>query len=63
MNRHLIRVIADIAAINARIEGMKVANAIRATRLEFPDFQYADFEALSCELESLGQEALTYDGD
>lgn len=60
MNKELVRIMADIAAGNAEIEGMKVMNTIAALRDEYPVYTHDDFLRVSERLNELGQEAIQY---
>jgi hypothetical protein len=60
MNKELVRVMADISAVNAEIEGMKAMNAVAALRNEYPVYTHDDFFRVSERLNILGQEAIQY---
>lgn len=58
MNAQLLHIMAEIFAVNAEIERMKVANVIATLRQEYPVWTSEDFERCACTLQMLGQQAL-----
>lgn len=60
MNAQLVRILAEIAGLNAELEAMKASNAAAAMRGEYPVWGFDDFRAVQCRFDTLGQEALHY---
>lgn len=60
MNPQHIRILAEIAGLQAELEAMKVDNAVKALQGEYPNWGFDDFRATQCRFEALGQEALQY---
>jgi len=58
MNATQTKLLIDAMAVSARVEGMKTQNQFNAMRTEYPEYFYADFELLACELEGIGQSLL-----
>lgn len=56
MNHHAVANLALIFAAQARIEGMKAANALRAARDESPAYAENDFSVEAHNLEMLARD-------
>lgn len=60
MNPQHIRILAEIAGLQAEVEAMKADNTTAALNGEYPKWTFHDFRAAQCRFEALGQEALHY---
>jgi hypothetical protein len=58
MNSELVRVMAEIFALNAQMEAMKAANVVAAIRGDYPLWGYDDFREVERQFEQLGQQAV-----
>lgn len=60
MNKELVRILADISAANAEIEGMKAMNTVAALQGGYPVYTHDDFMHVAEQLQHFGQEAIQY---
>lgn len=62
MNNQLVHVLAEIFAVNAEIEAMKVANIVAALQGGYPVWTSDDFVRVANTLQALGQQAVVAHG-
>lgn len=58
MNGELVRVMAEIFALNAQMEAMKAANIVAAIQGGYPVWGFDDFREVERQFETLGQQAV-----
>lgn len=60
MNSELVRVMAEIFALSAQMEAMKIANTAAALKGVDPVWGFDDFREIERLFELLGQQAVQY---